>query len=1170
MLFLEFRRIMAGLMAAVMLVSAGAVAVAENKAMPAEFSGTYQFQEVGTLRDVADRVGGLMLKSIDDYIKSSGNKNPNVLSELIEVSLHNAETHNEVHRNRERTDLFYFNEDWFKGNAADGTPDLDMAIMSQQLSLAVCTNAETGADANALLEKLGFDNIRVYNSEDEGVDTDALGTRFVIAAKPLADGTTLVTVLPDISNTAPSWVDNLDVGSMDTDGIYHGGFSKAAKFAKDCLDEYVDGISGAVKYWITGYSRGGAISNLLSAFLTDDPLSGAEQKDVFAYTFSSPGTVELTESDTTHNNIHNYISKYDIVPALPPHMVSDGMNIDGTSSDDGLTFRRYGVDHIIQDVEGVEETDILEYIYAISPTIFEDYRMHGMATDFAEMEVVIPDTLNLELHGTIGTLTDAIVERMYGANPEDMAGIVSSIDTIAELFSRETAGLLKDFFEQIQDITAPEQIDEQKLNALMTSVHRVLTSLAEYDVSGLTREVENSPTQDQFIYDYDEKIQTAVIQVLTTLLDARDGMNEESKTNMENFRATLEHIVTQINDKEGIDISGEDYSEILNIDDAETYRDLYDKIYRLVELISKSMSEKAAEEGTDKMNAVLEAAFGLNNNLKETVHNVILQLADCKTDANGEKVFTNRAKQTQKDLTTSILIIYFASRLQKEENANEELVQYLKNVTVGNASDVRYADNDEEEYQYMNTSGCLSRILYSILRAAKIECPYTNESGETVYGEVNEEMSVEIAGKLFDSVLRLIKNNKLVIGDIFNPETESGSRRAAQFKALLNGALTVSHNIKRILYAHYPEVYLSWMRAGAATDENSFYYGGVVAPMGRVNDGGETEFALLGDAKYDAAVAMTGADGVTANVNYTSFDDAVTVSPGTIDISDINAVGSKTDTETLLSKDIDAGNVLKMEGNISVNKDTYLLENNLTSSELTMRAEGAFKMLFSYLLKGYAELKERAVTGTAANDDSSTDWKAYSVEVKSAKEEDESPSLRMLVDNATAVNTRVDSEANTIVTTRKMFVGSEELMNKTITEWNVTNSGSVSNYRVGYDNEGKVSNVCATLKLTIPEDINTLSFTRKNKTQQLAVTPAFGIKSVKVENDAIKSVELKGEPEPSAIYVAVYDSAAALKDVRRVDVTKETSYDFDLPLIQNGSYKILLWGTDMKPIGMME
>ena len=924
MLFLKFRRIISGLMAAVILVSAGAVAVAENKAMPAEFSGTYQFQEVGTLRDVADRVGGLMLKSIDDYIKSSGNKNPNVLSELIEVLLHNAETHNEVHRNRERTDLFYFNEDWFKGNAADGTPDLDMAIMSQQLSLAVCTNAETGADANAFLEKLGFDNIRVYNSEDEGVDTDALGTRFVIAAKPLADGTTLVTVLPDISNTAPSWVDNLDVGSMDTDGIYHGGFSKAAKFAKDCLDEYVEGISGDVKYWITGYSRGGAISNLLSAFLTDDPLSGAEQKDVFTYTFSSPGTVELTESDTTHNNIHNYISKYDIVPALPPHMVSDGMNIDVTSSDDGLTFRRYGVDHIIQDVEGVEETDILEYIYAISPTIFEDYRMHGMATDFAEMEVVIPDTLNLELHGTIGTLTDAIVERMYGANPEDMAGIVSSIDTIAELFSRETAGLLKDFFEQIQVITAPEQIDEQKLNALMTSVHRVLTSLAEYDVSGLTREVENSPTQDQFIYDYDEKIQTAAIQALTTLLDARDGMNEESK------------------------------------------------------------------------------------------------------------------------------------------------------------------------------------------------------------------------------------------------------RRAAQFKALLNGALTVSHNIKRILYAHYPEVYLSWMRAGAATDENSFYYGGVVAPMGRVNDGGETEFALLGDAKYDFAATMTGADGVTANVNYASYADAVKVRPGTIDISDINAVGSKTDTETLLSKDIDAGNVLKMEGNISVNKDTYLLENNLTSSELTMRAEGAFKMLFSYLLKGYAELKERAVTGTAANDDSSTDWKAYSVEVKSAKEEDESPSLRMLVDNATAVNTRVDSEANTIVTTRKMFVGSEELMNKTITEWNVTNSGSVINYRVGYDNDGNVSNVCATLKLTIPEDINTLSFTWKNKTQQLAVTPAFGIKSVKVENDTIKSVELKGEPESSAIYVAVYDSAAALKDVIRVDVTKETSYDLDLPLIQNGSYKVLLWGTDMKPIGMME
>ena len=68
----------------------------------------------------------------------------------------------------------------------------------------------------------------------------------------------------------------------------------------------VDGISGDVKYWITGYSLGGAISNLLSAFLTDDAESGVEQKDVFTYTFSSPNTVELSESDTAHKNIHKY------------------------------------------------------------------------------------------------------------------------------------------------------------------------------------------------------------------------------------------------------------------------------------------------------------------------------------------------------------------------------------------------------------------------------------------------------------------------------------------------------------------------------------------------------------------------------------------------------------------------------------------------------------------------------------------------------------------------------------------------------------------------------------------------------------------------------------------------------------------------------------------------
>ena len=164
---------------------------------------------------------------------------------------------------------------------------------------------------------------------------------------------------------------------------------------------------------------------------------------------------------------------------------------------------------------------------------------------------------------------------------------------------------------------------------------------------------------------------------------------------------------------------------------------------------------------------------------------------------------------------------------------------------------------------------------------------------------------------------------------------------------------------------------------------------------------------------------------------------------------------------------------------------------------------------------------------------------------------------------------------NTKVTTRKKFVRGEEIKDKNVTEWDVTKSDGVSSYRAEYDNEGNVSNLFATLSLTIPEDTKTLTASMKNKTLYLMGDGEleridYDIESVIIEDDVIKTVNLKGMPEPSVIYVAVYDGDRSLKTVRKIDVTKETSYNVDLALIKDGSYKVLLWGTDMRPIGIKE
>lgn len=1164
MVLSKFRRIVSGSLAAVMLVSAGAAAFAKDEKMPTEISGTYQFREIGTLRDLVDEMAEPVLKSIAQHL-NSGNNDPNAMSKVIETMLRNDLAHNEANKDRMRTDLFYFNEDWFKGDATDEKPNWDMAVMSMQFCSAVWHNTES--DSRAFLERLGFRNVSFYDSDN--AETDSRGTRLAIAAKPLADGTTLVTVVPEESVSLASWVDNLDIGSRDTDDIYHGGFRKAAQFARQCLNEYMKDVSGDVKYWITGYSRGGAISNRLSAILTDE--SGAAQKDVFTYTFACPNTVELTEPDTGHNNIHNYVSDNDLVTAVPSLVVSDGMKIDGTESGDGLTFRRYGIDHSLQGVDGVEETDILEYLHALTPATCEDFRVDGMASDFAEMEVVIPESVSVDVRGTAGMIVDSVIEEFKSQIQEsqDVSGIIAAIDNIAGLLGGEAAGLLKDLVGQLKGIADPSQIDEQKLTVLMTSVYRVLESLSENDVSGLTRKVENSPTQAEYVHDTSKKMQAAIVQLLSSILAIRNGTDEDSELKMSNIRAMIQQIATQISVQKGITIPLEDYEKILNAEDAESYRDLFDRIYRLLEAISQSLSDLAESKGTDKQTVMRELASGLQKGLEETTHNVISLLTETKTDEEGKTVFTNRAKQNQKDLAAAILIIFLASRTQKEidaeTNSNEELVKNLTAIAVGEASDVRAVD--EDNYEPMDSKGCLSRVIYNVLNAAGVVRPSADGNG---YVNIDEEMSVEIAEKVCGSVLRLIRNNRLYIGEIFDPGTESGSRRAAQLKDLLNGAQTIAHNIKRIVYAHYHEVYLSWLKADAATDENSFYHGGVAAPMNELKAGAETKFALLGNAKYDAAFALTGADDQSVSISRSSYDNAAAAAPGTIDIADINAAKSSTESSTLLDKDVVAGSVLSMNGNLSVKKDTSPMENGLTCSETTMKAEGELALLFNRLIKGYVQIKANDVTGTVANNGSETVWNAYRTVRTTYKDDPGKESELMLADTAKAVNTRVHEDKNTTVTVSKTFVGGEEQKDKTVTQWDVTDGGSVSSYRAGYDKDGNVSNVCATLSFVIPEDAKALSVSMNNKTQWLmGEPPAFGIDKVNIGDGIIRSVELRGVPEPSVIYAAVYDSAGALKAVKMIDVADETSYSIDKELIEGGSYKVFLWDTDMKPIDIV-
>lgn len=115
------------------------------------------------------------------------------------------------------------------------------------------------------------------------------------------------------------WASNVHVVE---DGYesYAAGFKKAADLAYTDVTAFVDqlvdvGISRSdIKIWVSGFSRAGAISNLLGARLTSD--SGIPQENIFVYTFATPATVK-TSAAVKYENIFNIVSEIDVVPRVP-------------------------------------------------------------------------------------------------------------------------------------------------------------------------------------------------------------------------------------------------------------------------------------------------------------------------------------------------------------------------------------------------------------------------------------------------------------------------------------------------------------------------------------------------------------------------------------------------------------------------------------------------------------------------------------------------------------------------------------------------------------------------------------------------------------------------------------------------------------------------------------
>ena len=193
-----------------------------------------------------------------------------------------------------------------------------LAVMSLGMTMSAFTRNDSGdRPVRALLSDIGCEDKFIETKKFDSASSTDDSCAYAFGVKRLPDGSYLVPVVIRSHKYGGEWVSNAHVVDESCPD-FSVGFKLAADKVYDALTDYIsrrelDGKN--IKVWVSGFSRGGAIANLLGARLSLE--SGIEKDNIFVYTFAAPNTVYDRAAVFT-DNIFNIVSETDAVPRVPP------------------------------------------------------------------------------------------------------------------------------------------------------------------------------------------------------------------------------------------------------------------------------------------------------------------------------------------------------------------------------------------------------------------------------------------------------------------------------------------------------------------------------------------------------------------------------------------------------------------------------------------------------------------------------------------------------------------------------------------------------------------------------------------------------------------------------------------------------------------------------------
>lgn len=212
---------------------------------------------------------------------------------------------------------FRYSDDFFKKSAC--SYDHRLCVLSLGLTMsAFAFKGEGDCHVRKAFSGMGFDGDSVTSRKFDKFKPINDSCAYAFALKKIA-GTDekLLCVVIRSHRYGGEWVSNAHVHGEKQKG-YSEGFKSAADKVYSALKSYISEHEldkSKLKIWVTGFSRGGAISNNLGHLINSG--LGVGKDNVFVYTFAAPNTVS-DENWVFYDNIFNIISEMDIVPRVPP------------------------------------------------------------------------------------------------------------------------------------------------------------------------------------------------------------------------------------------------------------------------------------------------------------------------------------------------------------------------------------------------------------------------------------------------------------------------------------------------------------------------------------------------------------------------------------------------------------------------------------------------------------------------------------------------------------------------------------------------------------------------------------------------------------------------------------------------------------------------------------